>query len=183
MPRRRREDGLALTLLVLLLLAVTDAGLYWTPKPTTRRHLADTARYLTGDWFETARPVGTSGVATAGAVDSELPAPGLIRDIETITGSIDGHELVGRRVDLRVPVLAPAGTIGYWVGPRDNRVLVVTRDAAAGPRGATTAAATQPTPTAGEITAVAGVIKPLPADAAARWALPDADRTVFILAD
>jgi hypothetical protein len=38
-----REDGVALTLVVVLLLAITGAGLSGTPKPTTRRYLAETA--------------------------------------------------------------------------------------------------------------------------------------------
>jgi hypothetical protein len=149
-------------------------------------------------------PVGTSGAAASVATDGE-PAPALIRDIETITGTIDGHELIGRRVDLRVPVVATAGAVGYWVGPIDNRVLVITAPDAASGVTATHSVNSSPTPNAassatpaagqsathatGQIAAVAGVIKRLPADAAARWSLPDADgsiladRPVFILAN
>ncbi len=176
--RRRREDGAALTFLVLVLLAVTGAGLYWTPKPTTRRHLAETANYLKGELLNIARPVGTSGVG-GDAADARVPAPGIIRDIETITGTIDGHELIGRRVDLRVPVIGPAGRIGYWVGPRDNRVLVVIDEGEKPARGRDTTGAVSAIPAAGQIAAVTGVIRPLPRDAAARWTVPEADRLVL----
>lgn len=56
--------------------------------------------------------VGTSG------------SPAVIQDLETITGSIDGHELVGRRVDVHVPVQKLASSVAFWAGPADNRILV-----------------------------------------------------------
>jgi hypothetical protein len=63
---------------------------------------------------------GVSGSAVAHAVISEL---------ETITGAVDGHELVGRRVDLRAELGEAAGNANasgrFWVGSADNAVLVV----------------------------------------------------------
>jgi hypothetical protein len=172
---RRGEHGTALTTVLVLLVAMTGAGLYWTPKPTTKRHLAATASQLKSELLNAPPAVGTSGAAAPRPTDAGLAAFAIIREIETITGSIDGHELIGRRVDLHVPVVARAGAIGFWVGPRDNRVLVVTGDTAL--------------PSGDQRVRVAGIIKPLPPDAAARWQLTGADRglladrTVFILAN
>jgi len=67
--------------------------------------------------------VGTSGLArdlAETAVDT-----GIIHNIETITGSLDGHELVGRRISIAVPVLGTANDNAFWVGAGDNRLLVV----------------------------------------------------------
>jgi len=82
---------------------------------------------------EAAVPVGTTGrhvsalskyrVSTAG-YDAD-PPPSVVREIETITGANDGMALVGRRVDLHVDVQERANDVAFWVGPRDNRVLVV----------------------------------------------------------
>ncbi len=76
-------------------------------------------------------------VATSGAEeprnvegDGGQPAvvpPGVIQELETITGSVDGQQLVGRRVDLHVTVRDIANDVAFWVGEGDNRVLVVIR--------------------------------------------------------
>jgi hypothetical protein len=76
--------------------------------------------------------VGTSGrtspVASARPVDTAvIDAPGVIREIETITGAVDGLELIGRTVDLHAPVGDVATPMAFWAGAGDNRVLVVLR--------------------------------------------------------
>jgi hypothetical protein len=174
---------------LLLLAGAAGASLLWTPAPATRRSLAATAAHLERELFGSGpSPVGTSGAAAPRAIAGDA-APAAIRDVETITGSIDGHELVGRRVDLNVPVLGRAGNIGFWVGPRDNRVLVVTRATSGSrQRRKRQAQAAPPVPAAGQRVAVTGIIRPL-APEAAKWPVAErnrvelADRTIFIRAD
>ena len=82
------------------------------------------SRHLTG--------AASSGVpyakGTAGRdepdVDDAVVSPSTIQEIETITGAIDGHELIGRRVDLRLKATGVTSKGAFWVGPGDNRVLV-----------------------------------------------------------
>ena len=52
--------------------------------------------------------------------------PAIIQELETITGSVDGQQLIGRRVDLHVTVQDVANDTAFWVGEGDNRLLVVT---------------------------------------------------------
>jgi hypothetical protein len=78
------------------------------------------------------RGPASSGVAhaegTAGRgepdVSDAVVSPSTIQEIETITGAIDGHELIGRRVELRVNATGVTSQGAFWVGPQDNRVLV-----------------------------------------------------------
>src|SRR5215216_1859645 len=51
----------------------------------------------------TAAATGTSGT-DAKDVHESATESGIIREIETITGSVDGHELIGRRINLTAPV-------------------------------------------------------------------------------
>src|SRR5688500_6502413 len=77
---------------------------------------------------ETGNPgvVGTSGQAEGAGQNSGPAATGaIIHELETITGSNDGHELVGRRVDLHVPISQHVNDVAFWVGMGDNRLLVV----------------------------------------------------------
>ena len=67
------------------------------------------------------RPQGTAGTTEPAAVDS----PAVIKELDTITGTNDGHELVGRKVSLHVPVQGMANDVAFWVGEKDNRLLVV----------------------------------------------------------
>jgi len=74
--------------------------------------------------------VGTSGSGGPAQVGDASKAPivappALIQELETITGSVDGQELVGRRVDLHVKVQTVPSKMTFWIGGRDNRVLVV----------------------------------------------------------
>lgn len=82
------------------------------------------SRHLTGP--------ASSGVpyaeATAGRDEPDIAgaavSPSTIQEIETITGAIDGHELIGRRVDLRLKATGVTSKGAFWVGTQDNRVLV-----------------------------------------------------------
>jgi hypothetical protein len=71
----------------------------------------------------TAGAVGTSGIVRD--VRETAVETGIIRDLATITGSLDGHELVGRRISIAVPVLESANDNAFWVGAGRNRLLVV----------------------------------------------------------
>jgi len=73
--------------------------------------------------------IGTSGLAVGVPGDHVFDsAPtGVIHDIDTITGQVDAHPLVGRKVDLHVPVAGSANDQAFWVGEKDNRLLVVPR--------------------------------------------------------
>lgn len=66
---------------------------------------------------------GTAGRAEPVPTDAD-EAPATIREIETITGAVDGHELIGRRVDLHLKATGVTNEGAFWVGPRDNHVLV-----------------------------------------------------------
>ena len=66
---------------------------------------------------------GTAGREPPEAADLVAP-PSTIQEIETITGAVDGHELIGRRVDLRLKAIGVTSRGAFWVGPQDNHVLV-----------------------------------------------------------
>lgn len=66
--------------------------------------------------------VGTSGSVIE---TSDKPHDSVIREIETITGLSDGHPLIGRKVELHVPIAGQANDQAFWIGSNDNRVLVV----------------------------------------------------------
>ena len=66
-------------------------------------------------------PVGTAGHETPEPEDS----PATLHDLETLTGAIDQHELIGSRVDLHVKLGDINNDMSFWVGNKDNRVLVV----------------------------------------------------------
>jgi hypothetical protein len=68
---------------------------------------------------------GTSGRLDSTGGDNAGPGLTTIHEIETITGATDGHQLVGRRVDLHVPIQQHINDVAFWVGPADNRLLVV----------------------------------------------------------
>lgn len=67
--------------------------------------------------------LGTTGYSAEEPDDS----PATLHDLETVTGAIDPYELVGQRVDFHLPVARTADKNAFWVGTRDNRVLVVPR--------------------------------------------------------
>lgn len=79
--------------------------------------------YLTGP--------ASSGIpyaeGTAGRDEPEVTdavPPSTIQEIETITGAVDGHELIGRRVELRLKATGVTSQGAFWVGPQDNHILV-----------------------------------------------------------
>jgi hypothetical protein len=132
---------------------------------------------------ETGNPgaVGTSGGNAGDADRTRSPAApgGVIHELETITGSNDGHELVGRRVDLHVPVSQHINDVAFWVGMGDNRLLVVfardDRDGAERQRGEPSNSGVAPR--AGQQAAISGSIQRVPyAEAMYSWGLTNTDR-------
>ena len=67
-------------------------------------------------------PVGTAGHEGADEPDE---SPATLHDLETVTGTVDPHELIGRRVDFHVKVADINNYTSFWVGNKDNRMLVV----------------------------------------------------------
>ena len=67
-------------------------------------------------------PVGTAGREGADEPDE---SPATLHDLETVTGTVDPHELIGRRVDFHEKVADINNHTSFWVGSKDNRVLVV----------------------------------------------------------
>ena len=171
--RRSRRTGLLL--LAASAIAVAAFAVWLSPDDDRDPTLVRT---------ETGNPgaVGTSG-ALAPDADQEAAASdaGIIRDLETVTGSNDGHALVGRRVDLRAPISRHINDVAFWVGTGDNRLLVVLarddRDGEDRQRG-------EPSNTAlgslrgGQQATISGSIQRVPyAEAMYSWGLTKADRT------
>lgn len=75
------------------------------------------------------RPDVGAATGTSGADTDYGPAEGtlgtVITELETITGSNDAMHLVGQRVDLHADVQQVVSDVAFWVGPSDNRLLVV----------------------------------------------------------
>lgn len=67
-------------------------------------------------------PVGTAGREGADQPDE---SPATLHDLETVTGTVDPHELIGQRVDFHVQVADINNYTSFWVGNKDNRMLVV----------------------------------------------------------
>lgn len=67
--------------------------------------------------------VGTAGSDQSVVTDAMSPA--LVRQIEEITGQNGGRALIGRQVELQVPMASHANDRAFWVGTADNRILVV----------------------------------------------------------
>jgi len=74
-------------------------------------------------------PDSNSPVGTAGRAEADEPAesPSTLHDLETVTGTVDRHELIGRRVDFHVKVADINNYRSFWVGSTDNRMLVIQR--------------------------------------------------------
>lgn len=144
-------------------------------------------------------PIGTSGgdvpepAGESGASAAPTPAAA-IRELATITGSIDGQELIGRRVDLHVPVHQIASDAAFWVGDGDNRLLIVTepedRGGSARETGEPPSHGISPVHE-GQQATISGSVQRVPnaEEMAARWRLSEqeaaelSDRMLYIRAD
>jgi hypothetical protein len=67
-------------------------------------------------------PVGTAGREEANQQDE---SPATLHDLETVTGTVDPHELIGTRVDFHVKVADINNYTSFWIANQDNRMLVV----------------------------------------------------------
>jgi hypothetical protein len=67
------------------------------------------------------RAVGTAGY---GASSEPEDSPTTLHDLETMTGIVDQHQLVGSRVDFYAKVADVADAMSFWIGMKDNRVPV-----------------------------------------------------------
>lgn len=83
--------------------------------------------YMRGRHGAGAAPVGNPPVGTAGHASADEPdeSPSTLHDLETVTGAVDPHELIGRRVDFHVHVADINNNTSFWVGSQDNRMLVI----------------------------------------------------------
>jgi hypothetical protein len=72
-------------------------------------------------------PAVDSAVGTAGHDSAPEPddSPATLHDLETLTGTVDAHELIGTRVDFHVRVRDVNDDMSFWIGNKDNRILVV----------------------------------------------------------
>jgi hypothetical protein len=194
-PRRSRW--------LLALGALTVAALFvWSmPLNQDRRELSEGGEVgarqggssQAGNASPESRPqdlVGTAGSHEGAKPDEDAT---VLREIETITGANDAMALVGRRVDLHVDVQARANDHAFWVGPTDNRVLVVwgrdNRDSSERQAGAP-ASDEVALVRDGQRAAISGVIEPIPiAEGRFSWDLTEQDqrelgeRKVYIRAD
>jgi hypothetical protein len=172
-------------LFALGLIALVAIGLWLMPQ-TGNRAIAR----VEADPGPSPVAVGTAGTHDATA---ETDAPDVITEIETITGANDGMGLVGRRVDLHVDVQNRANDYAFWVGPRDNRLLVVlardTRDGSQRQQGRPSGHRISPVH-GGQRAAISGIIRRVPKDEHRySWNLTRdddrelADRKIYIAAD
>ena len=106
-------------------------GMVWAYQRDARRAAElDAAATTPAAGTTTPGSVGTSGAGIPPGVDGDggppaVVSPAIIQELDTITGSVDGQELIGRRVDLHVTVHSIPNEVAFWIGGKDNRLLVV----------------------------------------------------------
>ena len=185
-------------LFVAGLILIAAAGLWLVPQNRNDREKWDGGGMVAGSASSTPHhdvvrdrgAVGTSGTHDGAAEDHRGE---VITEVETITGANDGMTLVGRRVDLHVDVQARANDRAFWVGPADNRLLVViNRDRRGGrarQQGAPANHGIAPVH-GGQRATISGVIRPVPnAEQRYSWNLTRederelTDRKIYIAAD
>jgi hypothetical protein len=122
---KRRRLGLRFVAVSIVLVAL---GIVWAYQRDLRRAAELDSPASPAAGMTTPGSVGTSGTVDApAATDSGSVAvvpPAIIQELDTITGSVGGQELVGRRVDLHVTVHSVPNEVVFWIGGKDNRVLV-----------------------------------------------------------
>jgi hypothetical protein len=169
-PGEDRRNGRAWAIAIGMLLAF-GVGVFVYPELVNRLPIRNEDP---GSSRSGAALVGTSGrepIAGADDRSGSPPPPSIIRELETITGMNDGHELIGRKVFLHVPIAQHINDGAFWIGAADNRLLVVRddRNGADGQRGL-------PSSAGGPVT-VTGTVQALPrADVVSGWGLTDRDR-------
>jgi hypothetical protein len=128
------------------------------------------APYHQGRAGSSVSPVSDPPVGTAGrdAANEPEASPATLHDLETVTGAIDPHELIGGTVDFHVKVADINNDTTFWVSNKDNRMLVVVHGT---PSNHIRSAAP------GQVVHITGTIEGVPT-AAARysWGLNDSQR-------
>jgi hypothetical protein len=127
---KRRRLGFVLTAVAMMLIAL---GIVWSYQRDGRGAAGLDASASAVAGTRTPGSVGTSGAgvapdATDGGGPPAIVPPTVIQELDTITGSVDGQQLIGRRVDLHVTVHSVPNEVAFWIGGKDNRLLVVGRD-------------------------------------------------------
>ena len=124
--------------------------------------------------------VGTTGVTGQPTGGQPEDSPATLHDLETLTGATDPHELIGSRVDFHVKVADINNYTSFWVGNKDNRMLVVLgRDNRSGAQryhGNSSPNDIKPV-AAGQTVHITGMIEGIPhAEARYSWGLNDSQR-------
>lgn len=143
----------------------------------------------------TTSPMGNPPVGTAGHESARGPedSPATVHDLDTVLRTVDQNELIGRRVDFHVKVADVNNSTSFWVGNKDNRMLVViardNRSDAQRDRGAPSTNGIQAVQ-AGQAARITGRIEGIPpAEARYSWGINDSvrralsDQKVYIRAD
>jgi hypothetical protein len=128
-PKVAKRRGFGLSVVAIAMAAVILAIVWARGRDVERAEQLERTAASAGSGA-TAGSVGTSGSGGAADVDgghgpSAAVQPAIIQELDTITGSVDGQQLTGRRVDLHVRVQGVPNEVAFWIGERDNRVLVV----------------------------------------------------------
>ena len=111
-------------------------------------------------------PVGTAGRDAANEPEA---SPATLYDLETVTGAVDPHELIGGAVDFHVKVADINNDTTFWVSNKDNRILVVLHGTLS-PHDIKLA-------TPGQVVHITGTIEGVPnAEARYSWGLNDSQR-------
>jgi hypothetical protein len=148
------------------------------------------SRHGTGVSAVSTPSVGTTGQQNGGVAED---SPATLHDLETVTGSTDPHELIGRRVDFHLRAEDINNDASFWVGNKDNRMLVVlgpdNRRNAQRDRGAPSPNDIKPAGP-GQMVHITGTIEGVPNEEARySWGLKDSqrralkDQKVYIRAD
>jgi hypothetical protein len=152
--------------LPVVLLVLTIAGMYGLAETTGHPIWPSHNAWLRGSVAATPDAVGTAGRAAPSPESAVASDSSVIRDVETITGLVDAHPLIGRKVDLHIPVSEHANDEAFWIGQGDNRVLVVLqrdrRDGAQRQEGLIATSGIAPLE-AGKTAEISGSIQKLPA--------------------
>jgi hypothetical protein len=129
-----RMERTAVWVVVLMLLGLTTAGSLWLTETDSMHDVIGYAgrtgvlRSPNNGRMSTVSVLpkwaANEAVGTAGTVTTEPDQP-TIREIDSIVAASDPVQLVGRKVDLRVPVDGRANNVALWVGRGDRRMLVV----------------------------------------------------------
>jgi hypothetical protein len=178
---RRWKRTTILALLALGVVVLAAVGVWMSPGGSKGRELAVGLGPVESGAQGEIGTTGTTEPQVEGTSKYEPNVTGLIHDVETITGTTDGHELVGRAVELHVPIQQHINDVAFWVGFPDNRLLVVisrdTRDGRTRQLGEISPNAIVVPQEPGQVAVISGHIQPIPyAEAMFSWGLTNPDR-------